>query len=41
VLVLLVEALIQWTAILSSKRSTVLHEAPYVATCWAAGAEGD
>jgi carbon starvation protein len=41
VLVLLVEALIQWTAILSSKRSTVLHEAPYVATGWAAGAEGD
>ena len=41
ILVLLVEALIQWTAILSKRRAAVLHESPYVATRWAAGAEGD
>jgi len=41
ILVLLVEALIQWTAILSKRRAAVLHESPYVATGWAAGAEGD
>jgi carbon starvation protein len=41
VIVLLVEALIQWAAILSRKRIAVLHEAPYVATGWATGAEGD
>ena len=41
ILVLLVEALAQWTAILSKRRAAVLHESPYVATRWAAGAEGD
>jgi carbon starvation protein len=41
ILVLLVEALIQWRAILSKRKTAVLHESPYVATRWAAGAEGD
>jgi carbon starvation protein len=41
ILVLLVEALIQWRAILSKRRAPVLHESPYVATGWAVGAEGD
>jgi carbon starvation protein len=41
ILALLAEALIQWTAILSKRRAAVLHESPYVATRWAAGAEGD
>ncbi|MGB9464498.1 MAG: hypothetical protein WBR10_05250, partial [Candidatus Acidiferrum sp.] len=36
ILVLLVEALAQWFAILSGRRKAVLHEAPYVATQWAA-----
>jgi carbon starvation protein len=35
ILVLLVEALAQWYAILSGRREAVLHEAPYVATQWA------
>ncbi|HYA62180.1 MAG TPA: carbon starvation CstA family protein, partial [Candidatus Sulfotelmatobacter sp.] len=37
ILVLLVEAAIQWHAILSRGREPVLHEAPYVATQWAEG----
>ena len=41
ILVLLVEAFVQWTAILSKRREAVLREAPYVETRWAAGAEGD
>jgi carbon starvation protein len=41
VLVLLVEAMIQWTTILSKRRVAVLHETPYVATAWIAEAEGD
>jgi carbon starvation protein len=41
ILVLLVEALIQWTALLSKRRGAVLYESPYVATRWAAGTEGD
>jgi len=41
ILALLAEALIQWTAILSKRRAAVLHESPYVATRWSAGAEGD
>jgi carbon starvation protein len=41
VLVLLVEALIQWAAILGKRREAVLHEAPYVPTAWAGEAEGD
>jgi len=40
VLVLIVEALIQWYAILSRRSEPVLHEAPYVATQWAPGFSG-
>src|ERR1700676_504198 len=40
ILVLLVEALVQWLAILSGRRESVLHEAPYVATNWAVGFTG-
>ena len=35
VIVLIVEALLQWYAILSRRREPVLHEAPYVPTQWA------
>jgi carbon starvation protein len=41
ILVLLVEALIQWTAILSKRKAAVLQESPYVETRWAVGTEGD
>ena len=41
ILVLLVEALIQWTAILSKRKSALLQESPYVATRWAVGTESD
>jgi carbon starvation protein len=41
ILVLLLEAVAQWTAILSKRREAVLRESPYVRTRWAAGAEGD
>jgi len=37
ILVLLVEAAIQWHAILGRGREPVLHETPYVATEWAEG----
>jgi len=40
ILVLVVEALLQWTAILSRRRVPVLHETPYLRTRWAPGAEG-
>jgi carbon starvation protein len=40
ILVLLLEALAQWYAILSGSRETVLHEAPYVTTQWAKGFTG-
>ena len=40
VIVLIVEALVQWYAILSSRRAPVLHESPYVQTQWAAGYSG-
>ena len=40
VIVLIVEALVQWCAILGSRRAQVLHEAPYVATQWAEGYSG-
>jgi carbon starvation protein len=36
-LVLLVEALAQWRALLSQSKQPVLHETPYVATQWAEG----
>jgi len=35
VIVLIVEALVQWYSILSRRREPVLHESPYVATRWA------
>jgi carbon starvation protein len=41
ILVLLVEALVQWTALLSKRREAILCESPYVATRWIAQAEGD
>jgi len=34
VIVLIVEALVQWYSILSSRRDPILHESPYVATQW-------
>jgi carbon starvation protein len=37
ILVLLVEAAVQWHAILNRGREPVLHETPYVATQWAEG----
>ncbi len=37
ILVLLVEAVVQWYALLSTKKKPVLHETPYVATQWAEG----
>jgi carbon starvation protein len=37
ILVLLVEAVVQWHAILGRGRAPVLHETPYVATQWAEG----
>jgi hypothetical protein len=37
ILVLLVEALAQWYAILSRGKEPVLQETPYVATQWAEG----
>jgi carbon starvation protein len=41
ILVLLVEAVMQWTALLMKMREPVLHESPYVRTGWTAAAEGD
>jgi carbon starvation protein len=40
VMVLIVEALVQWYAILSRRREAVLHESAYVATQWAPGFSG-
>jgi carbon starvation protein len=40
VTVLIVEALVQWYAILGRRREAVLHESPYVATHWAPGFSG-
>jgi carbon starvation protein len=40
VIVLIVEALVQWYAILSSRREPLLHESPYVPTRWAEGYSG-
>jgi carbon starvation protein len=37
VVVLIVEAVVQWYAILSKAKAPVLHETPYVATQWAEG----
>jgi len=41
ILVLVFEAILRWTAILTKRSEAVLHETPYVATQWVAGAEGD
>jgi carbon starvation protein len=40
ILVLIVEALVQWSALLSRRREPVLHESPYVATRWAPDLSG-
>ncbi|MGB2900892.1 MAG: carbon starvation CstA family protein [Candidatus Acidiferrum sp.] len=40
ILVLIVEALVQWYLILSRRKESVLHESPYVATKWAADFTG-
>jgi carbon starvation protein len=40
VMMLIVEALVQWYAILNTRRAAVLHESPYVATQWAEGYSG-
>jgi carbon starvation protein len=40
VIVLIVEALVQWYGILSSRRQPLLHESPYVQTQWAEGYSG-
>jgi carbon starvation protein len=45
VVVLIIEALIQWYALLSRRREAILHESPYVPTQWAqelsGAAQGD
>ena len=40
ILVLIVEALGHWYAILSRRKESVLHESPYIATRWAADFSG-
>jgi carbon starvation protein len=40
ILVLIIEALLQWYALLSRRRESVLHESPYVRTKWAADFSG-
>jgi carbon starvation protein len=40
ILVLIVEALIQWSGILSQRSESVLHETPYVRTKWVSGFTG-
>jgi carbon starvation protein len=40
ILVLIVEALVHWYAILTRRKESVLHESPYVATQWAADYSG-
>jgi len=40
ILVLIVEALVQWHLILSRRREPVLHESPYIATRWGADFSG-
>src|SRR6202451_1589169 len=39
ILVLIVEAIGEWIAILSGRKPAVLHESPYVATKWAEGGD--
>jgi carbon starvation protein len=40
VIVLIVEALVQWYGLLRSRRASVLHESPHVQTQWEAGYSG-
>ena len=40
ILVLILEALVHWYAILSCRKESVLHESPYIATRWAANFSG-
>jgi hypothetical protein len=40
IIVLILEALVQWYGILSSRRAPLLHESPYVPTRWAEGYSG-
>lgn len=40
ILVLLVEAVVQWYHMVSRRRESALHEAPYVRTQWAPGFSG-
>jgi carbon starvation protein len=40
ILVLIVEALVHWYAILSRSKEPVLHETPYIATQWAVDYSG-
>jgi carbon starvation protein len=40
ILILIIEALVQWYSILSLRKDPVLHESPYVATRWAADYSG-
>ena len=40
ILVLIIEALLQWYSLLSRRRESVLHESPYVRTKWAADFSG-
>jgi carbon starvation protein len=40
ILVLIVEALVHWYAILTRRGESVLHESPYIATRWAPGFSG-
>jgi carbon starvation protein len=40
ILLMIIEAVIQWHAILGRRREIVLHESPYVHTQWAAGYSG-
>ena len=40
ILVLIVEALVHWYAILSHRKESVLHESPYITTRWAADYSG-
>jgi carbon starvation protein len=40
ILVLIVEALVQWCLLLTKRRAATMHEAPYVATAWAENFSG-
>ena len=40
ILLLIIEALVQWFGILSRRREAVLHESPYIPTRWAADFSG-